>query len=331
MALNNSNLTGCGDEMGISQRTVHSSYPEAAKNLVEFSPRLAALFLTFNIVITILTILGNLTVISTVIFYKKLRVPANLLITSLAVADLLVGLVLQPNYVRSISGALNNSSSSCHLAYAVVVEATGFVTLTASLTNLALITLDKYIAITRPLRYIMIVTHFRVKCAIVLSWLFSIFFGIGMSLSSLVIGEMFRVLWYVYALLICTFMISLYIKLYGISKAHAVKIQAESRSFNTNIDTKTERHGMKTVAMVTITLILSFVPYIIIRVVIRMYDVSSMDQNEIQIADSARLFSFTFLLSNSTANPFIYFFRSQKLRFYSWKMVKTLINKALDR
>jgi len=95
MNINTTNTTaltkflGCEFDDDESQR---EGYVQSTIDLVEFSFLLAVVVFIWNLLQPILTILSNLTVILTVFFNHQLRrVPSNVIVASLAFADLITG------------------------------------------------------------------------------------------------------------------------------------------------------------------------------------------------------------------------------------------------
>lgn len=307
--------------------STHAAYVQSTADLVEYSLSLAVLILVWNLLLPVLTIAGNLTVISIVLLNHQLRrVPSNMIIASLAFADLITGAVLQSNHAMGVYDALTRKTINCYLIYSKFVEAVGIVTITASVANLATITFDRYIAIVHALRYTSIVTFWRTVYALLLAWTFSLVFGISLSVLSTLYVDIYsklRLLWYTYMVSACLIIAVLYVKLHHISKCHTRKILADrSRSERHLLP---ERRGLATISMVMIALVISFIPYTTIRSIMRMKSTTS------KFLNVARMLSFTFLLSNAMVNPLVYFFRSRNLRSFSYKMFLSSVKRVQKR
>ncbi|GMR61621.1 hypothetical protein PMAYCL1PPCAC_31816, partial [Pristionchus mayeri] len=105
----------------------------------------------FLVLLILLTIFGNILVVLSVFMYKRMRTFTNILLTSLATADLLVGLIVMPISLLDLLHEHNWPFSGRWLCSA---WATLDVLLcTASILNLCVISLDRYFAITSPLKY----------------------------------------------------------------------------------------------------------------------------------------------------------------------------------
>ncbi|XP_061697944.1 trace amine-associated receptor 13c-like [Syngnathoides biaculeatus] len=113
----------------------------------------------------ILTVLLNLLVIISISHFRQLHTPTNLLLLSLAVSDLLVGLVAMPGeiYVRISCWFLGDIACS-------LWSYTTFTAASSSVGNMVLISADRYVAICDPLRYNVQVTVKTIQRCVCISW-----------------------------------------------------------------------------------------------------------------------------------------------------------------
>ncbi|CAL8113970.1 unnamed protein product [Orchesella dallaii] len=119
--------------------------------------------------INVVVIVGNCLVILAVFISTKLRTVTNLFIVSLAVADLMVGLAVLPfSATWEIFGVWIFGEIWCSVWLAVDVWMC-----TASILNLCAISLDRYVAVTRPVTYPSIMSSKRAKLLIGAVWVLS--------------------------------------------------------------------------------------------------------------------------------------------------------------
>ena len=120
------------------------------------------------------TVLLNALVIFAVATRGQLRNKATILLACLAGVDLLTGLVGQPIRIAAEVQRILKKGTFCS-----TLERVSTLSLIwhkfATLTHLVLITVDRYIAIKKPLRYRDIVTTRRVTVAVLSVWTFAIF------------------------------------------------------------------------------------------------------------------------------------------------------------
>ncbi|KAF6719160.1 Beta-2 adrenergic receptor [Oryzias melastigma] len=117
-------------------------------------------------ILVLAIVLGNVMVISAILRFHRLQTVTNLFIASLAVADLIMGVVVVP---FSSSNILLSSwkfgNFMCDFW-----TATDVLCVTASIETLCVIALDRYLAITLPLRYPTLLTRARAIAAILAVW-----------------------------------------------------------------------------------------------------------------------------------------------------------------
>ena len=120
----------------------------------------------------LVAILGNGLVLWLVFANRSLRTISNLFLTSLAAADFLVGLVIDPVWI-SIK-CLRLDEESYMQNYSKTIGYLWIHTTVATTFNLCCVTLDRHIAIFHPLRYEYIVTNSRCYVLIATVWFLSL-------------------------------------------------------------------------------------------------------------------------------------------------------------
>lgn len=113
--------------------------------------------------------LGNALVMIAVFKFQNLRSAPDYIISSLAFSDFIVCSVYLPLMVHRIV-----TGDSKH---GIARQVIGFTSLTASVTNMLVVTVDRLIAIRFPLKYITIMTFKRILSVIDFVWLVSLISG----------------------------------------------------------------------------------------------------------------------------------------------------------
>ncbi|XP_040912706.1 trace amine-associated receptor 13c-like [Toxotes jaculatrix] len=120
--------------------------------------------------VSVLTVALNLLVIISISHFRQLHTPTNILLLSLAVSDFLVGLLLMPGEILRETACWFLGDLMCSLKKYV-----SFIITSASVGDMVLISIDRYLAICDPLHYTSRVTERRVKLCV--CWLCSVFYS----------------------------------------------------------------------------------------------------------------------------------------------------------
>ncbi|XP_041857564.1 trace amine-associated receptor 13c-like [Melanotaenia boesemani] len=123
---------------------------------------------SFSLITTAL----NLLVIISVSHFRQLHTPTNILLLSLAVSDFLVGLLLMPAQIFRKSSCWFLGDLLCFL-----YNCFSFIITSASIGDMVLISVDRYVAICDPLHYPTRITVRRVKLSVCLCWFFSLLYS----------------------------------------------------------------------------------------------------------------------------------------------------------
>ncbi|XP_071387975.1 trace amine-associated receptor 1-like [Centroberyx affinis] len=264
--------------------------------------------------LSVLTMCGNLLIIISIIYFKQLHTPANYLIFSLAVSDLLVGALVLPFFiVLSVSSCWNLADFICDMGRSLDSSLC-----TSSILNLCFISIDRYYAVCQPLRYRSKINSHAAVIMILVSWGVSVLVGIGIIILGLNEGKReglcFSFHIPISSITACIFsfylpaivMLSIYLKIFLVAQRQARSIQ------NTNCqgiksgasDSKMERKATKTLAIVMGAFLICWTPFFTGMTLNPLSNYSI----PLSVIEIFALFGW----SNSVLNPFVYAF------FYSW-------------
>ncbi|XP_078345380.1 melanocyte-stimulating hormone receptor-like [Oculina patagonica] len=251
-----------------------------------------------NAPLMLISIIGNTLVLAAMLRTPSLRSPSMILLCSLAVSDLLVGLVVQPLYIAK---ELTEDLFLFRISYFMSFSSCG-----VSLCTVAAISLDRFAALHYHMRYVTIVTTTRVVYTLVLIWL-TIFLGFSVYLWSVASYFICVSAVIVTCLLISSFC---YIRIFQIVKRHQRQVHAQQQvvqsseaSNNLNI-MRLKKSSMNTFVFYVFLILCYFPMFILLmlKVILR--------------KDLTRIsaFSATVVFMNSSINPFLYCWGLSELR-----------------
>ncbi|XP_068590289.1 trace amine-associated receptor 13c-like [Cebidichthys violaceus] len=278
---------------------------------------------------SLLTVALNLLVIISISHFRQLHSPTNLLLLSLAVSDFLVGLLLMPFQILLLGGCWFLGNMICGLFYFA-----SFILTSASVGNMVLISVDRYVAICDPLCYPTKVTQKRVKICICLCWICSVFYNSMILIDFLTqpdrynscYGECVVVIDFITGAVdvSMTFVgpISVIIVLYmrvfvvAVSQARAMRSHIAAVTLRGSVTVtakKSERKAARTLGVVVVVFLICFCPYFY----------PSFASQEMSTSVAFSIFGVWLLYCNSCLNPMVYAF------FYPWfrrsiKLIVTL-------
>lgn len=274
---------------------------------------MCVLLYVFLGLLSVITICGNVLVITSIIYFKQLHTPNNYLILSLAAADLLVGVLVFP-----FSMTITVTSCWYHEDLFCKVRGSFDVTLsTASILNLCCISIDRYYAFCKPLAYKSTMNDRVITVMILGCWSVASLIGIGVIIAGFNQGKC-EVICFIDAListtLACIFsfyvpviiMLSIYLKIFLVAQSQVRTIHnatCQGKKFGTAVS-KMERKATKTLAVVLGVFLLCWTPYFLCIV----FQPLTSDSTPIAAIETLNWLT----LSNSMLNPFIYAF------FYRW-------------
>ncbi|XP_060739323.1 trace amine-associated receptor 13c-like [Tachysurus vachellii] len=292
------------------------------------SPAVYILLYLCSAAVVLLTVCGNLLVIISVLHFKQLHTPTNMLVLSLAVSDFLVGnLVMPPALIWTMESCWIFGRGFCSMFWIL----SGFL-LISSIYNITLIAVDRYLALSNPFLYMNRVSV-RITCVvIVFDWclvvaynLTFMYFNGNFTVSVMCPGECLIIVNFVWNVIdliysfifpLCVIII-LYTLVFVIAKKHATAIRELNNHTRpqtqkiTSYSMKSERKAAKVLCILVSVFLVCLLPYFIYSLLGNVI--------ELQMETFQKV---TFLIYlNSTINPVIY------ALFYPWfrRCVKLII------
>ena len=142
---------------------------EASRNSDKQELYFVVITCTLIAILIILTLLGNTLVMVAFYLCKELRTITNYFLVSLSLADLLTALLAMPIFLVSrvtSDGTMFPGGAVFYDFWRSIDILCG----TASIWNLCLVSLDRFLAVASPLKHLVILTPTRAKGVIVLVW-----------------------------------------------------------------------------------------------------------------------------------------------------------------
>ncbi|XP_058248439.1 trace amine-associated receptor 13c-like [Hemibagrus wyckioides] len=297
-------------EFNQSDRCEHFSCPERS-----VSPAVYILLYVCSAAVVLLTVCGNLLVIISVLHFKQLHTPTNMLVLSLAVSDFLVGALVMPSM-------LIWTIESCWIFgrdFCISFWLTTFLLMAISIYNIALIAVDRFIGLSNPFSYTNTISM-RTMCTVVyLNWCVNlvyisvIFYYTNFQTCP---GECYFILnkvWFVIDIIYSfifplSVIIILYTRVFVIAKKHATAIRELNNHTRpktqkiTSHSMKSERKAAKVLGILVSVFLMCLLPYFIYSLL------GYVIELQLEIFQKVTVL----ICLNSTINPFIY------ALFYPW-------------
>ena len=277
-----------------------------------FPPRnIAVLNSILNAPLIVIAVLGNTLVLAAILRTPSLRSPSLMLLCSLAVSDLLVGLVVQPVYFAYLQ------TKKDFLYQPLLVMA--FSACCVSLYAITAISVDRFLALHYHMRYpTLITTHRAMKTSAVL-WLICFL----LSLFSLW-NKSFYFTSVAVNIIICILITTVcYIKIFRIVRQHQFQIHSQKQVVNSlNTENRQNKQRKRLYAINTFiyyfVMIICYVPAFV-GISVSVISPKSWTWSWI-IAE-------TVAFMNSSINPILYCWRHRELRVAVVKTVRQMLCK----
>lgn len=268
-----------------------------------------------NIGLMFTAILGNVSILLSFVFEPFLRTTANYFLLGLALTDLGVGLVVHPLYISVMLSVYDDSVPHCTILviYSISVSFLAGV----SFLYIALIGLDRCLAICLHLRYRQIVTEKRSMVTQGVVWLIN-------GLLCLVWLAGFQVYSTLAAVVVAISLIgtfAVYVKIYQVVKRHKAQIRdqmtAQLSQFEVSRLKRLRKSAVNTL-YVFFVFLLCYLPFFVVTAV------NNMAKSSNTSVVLAYEFSVTLMLSNSSLNPLMYCLRLRDFRTAVKKIYKRI-------
>ena len=287
-----------------------------------------------EIILCLLGTLGNSLTITVVYRNKSLQVVSNFLLASLAFADLLVSAILVPMRASQHMATYHG----CKSVPKAVVEIAGFVgrvNIIASISSLAAMSIDRYVALSHPMLYLSTVKFAKgkVSIAIALIWAVSMFVTCLPKFPG-VSDKLFLAFFVGFVLLVTLIIAAMYYRIFNIVRKSMLRQRVSSKlaskvvrlSLCSTLDSsmfryvderqradrqaysqKREHKAAKTIAIVIGVFVLLVYP----RIILILYHFAAPETAQ---SKHARFWIRILLYSNSVVNPALYTWRHDEFK-----------------
>ena len=278
------------------------------------TPEIVIINCVLNAPLMLISILCNALVLAAIIRTPSIRSTHMIMLCSLAVSDLLVGLIAQPIY---IAHQLTDDRGVAYHLWRLLGPSLCIV----SLLTITAITVDRFLALHYHMRYATLVTESRVKYTLISIWLISILISVFHVWNELVyqfaLGSVTAI-----SLAFSTFS---YIRIYRIVRRHQLNINAQQQAMqssnagnNLNIHVARFKRSAINTFVFYIALIICYLP---MCVLLTFFGLSY------KFWPKEWEYATTLVFFNSCINPFLYCWRLRELRTAVVKTARKMLCK----
>ena len=274
----------------------------------------------FNVLLAICSSLGNILILIALHKETTLHAPSKLFLRSLAITDLLVGVISEPLTITYWMSAVRKRQDDCYNALFTSFIAS-YLLCGMSLLTLTAISVDRLLALTLGLRYRQVVTVKKACACVIMFWIVSI------TCSAMYAQNVRITIWYSHIVIPVSFFtsVSSYTKIFW--ELHHQEIQVRgniiqreqsSNSSSAALNISQYRKGVSGVIWLQVAVAVCYLPHGIITA---LWTYSGQSSAIIVL----RQFTITLVYFNSSLNPLLYCWKISELR----QSVKELLRRTL--
>ena len=273
----------------------------------------------FNVLLAICSSLGNILILIALHKETTLHAPSKLFLRSLAITDLLVGVISEPLTITYWMSAVRKRQDDCYNALFTSFIAS-YLLCGMSLLTLTAISVDRLLALTLGLRYRQVVTVKKACACVIMFWIVSI------TCSAMYAQNVRITIWYSHIVIPVSFFtsVSSYTKIFWELHRHERQVRGNiiqreqsSNSSSAPLNISQFRKGVSSVIWLQVAVAVCYLPHGIITA---LWTYSGQSSAIIVL----RQFTITLVYFNSTLNPLLYCWKISEVR----QLVKELLRRS---
>ena len=262
--------------------------------------------LVLNTFLSITAFLENTLILVALHKEYSLHPPSKLLLRSLAITDLLVGIIVEPLNVAYLMSVKSKRWDICYNVNVALFIAS-HILCSVSLLVLTAISVDRLLALWLGLRYRQVVTLRRAYIAVIVMWVLPIV----ATTSYIWNPQLLLLLLYIHLSLCLSIIIFSYMKIFFMLRHYQIQVTVAQEQPRQAIPLNIARYrkAVYSALWVQVTLFICYLPFGITQAL--------TDLKSVRFSSSvylAKTFSFTFVFLNSALNPLLYCWKIKEVR-----------------
>ena len=262
--------------------------------------------LVLNTFLSITGFLGNTLILAALHKESSLHPPSKLLLRSLAITDLLVGIIVEPLYVAYLMSVKSKRWDICYNVNVALFIAS-YILCSVSLLVLTAISVDRLLALWLGLRYRQVVTLRSVYITVIVMWVLPI-----VATTSYIWNPQLLLLFlYIHLCFCLSIIIFSYMKIFFMLRHYQIQaeinVAQEQPRQAIPLNIARYRKAVYSALWVQVTLFICYLPFGITQALTESVKVSSSFY-------LAKTFTFTLVFLNSSLNPFLYCWKMKEVR-----------------